>query len=165
MSFFKQLITRDWCPSTRYAFVRVSVAVSLSLSLLSLELPCPQEPILAQRNNLVVVWCHQHVHYFFEGSCWVIEGAHRAKNRVRLVHFQSGEETLVVCDQNPIAAPKGEGLDVGHWEILVLGFLESRNNKLVIHGVSNLNLAGAGTNENQVEILLKMSDTLGWGHW
>jgi hypothetical protein len=43
--------------------------------------------------------------------------------------------------------------------------LESRNNKFVIHCVSNLNLAGAGTNENQVEILLKMSDTLGWRYW
>ena len=91
----------------------VFISVFVSLFVHSLELPVPQEPILTQPNNLVVV-CHHHVHYFFEGSCRVIEGTHRAGDLKVLVHFQGGEETLIISDKDPVLAAKLEGLDVGH---------------------------------------------------
>ena len=158
------IIFSGWCPSTRYlnhfykwSWCRTSehccqpIIIILVLSLifvdvilvLSLELPGSQETILAQCNYLVV-FCHQHVHYFFERGCWVIESPHGAGDLKVLVYFHCSEETLIISDQDPILAPKLEGLNVCHWRFCYC--LEFGNNQLVIDGVSDLYLALSGTN-------------------
>jgi hypothetical protein len=43
--------------------------------------------------------------------------------------------------------------------------LEFGNDQLVIRCVSDLNLALAGTDENKVKILLKVSDALALSYW